>query len=126
MLQQRVHLAVVFDKALQLRPVLDHAALLALVDDAFHLLVVEVWMADQSLEIGAIDVDFAQLGLTYYYIRLDGVEACRVHALHVPQLFLVDETAQLVAERDDARSGVASDLRQLDQSGRVDRIDVDW
>ena len=65
MLQQRVHLAVVFDKALQLRPVLDHAAFLALVEDAFHLLVVEVRMADQGLEIGAVDVDFAQLSLTY-------------------------------------------------------------
>ena len=65
MLQQRVHLAIVFNETLQLRPVLDHATLLALIDDALHLLVVEVWMADQGLEIRAVDIDFAQLSLTY-------------------------------------------------------------
>ena len=65
MLQQRMDFAFFFEQSFQLRPVFDHPPTLTLPEDALHLLIAEVGMADQGLEIGAVDIDFSYFGLTY-------------------------------------------------------------
>ena len=83
MFQQGIHLPLFLKQRLQLRPVFNHAALFALVEDAFHLLIAEVRMVHQSLEIRAVHVDFRWFSLTYYNIWLNRFESFLVYALHV-------------------------------------------